>query len=240
MKIVLSQNAIRLILFPLNIIVLVVCITITSYLQSIIPKYKFSDFVFWLLMPAIKIQVMLTAIILVVGLAGNIRYNKCWQGSYSFFLLVLTAIYAVCYVFSQDILYHAENIIPELDKAGAYVYERYDAFNEMNVLLWEPTECVCNGSDPGSSCLQNPVYAGHFYWVYHVPCYRLKDIPDYIYSDIGAKEFIYKNVKHLPVIFEKWELIATIILTVYTVFQFFFFFFVAEASQFRAEEKPIA
>lgn len=240
MPLVLSQNTIRLLLFPINLIVFVVCITISAYLQSIIPKYLFSDFVFWLLSPAIKIEIMMTSIILIVGFAGNISYNKCWQGSYAFFTLVLTGIFGTSYYFSTDLMHSAETVFPKIESAGAYLFERLDALYEMKCLQWGPSQCECNGNGSLNACQQDSLYGNLFYWVYQAPCQDLRDNPNYLYSDIGAKEFIMKQIKNLPEVFEKWELIGTIVIGAYTVYLFFFFLFVAETTQYQAEEKSIA
>jgi hypothetical protein len=239
MQLVLSQEAIRLALLPVNLIVLVISVTIVAYLNSHVPNYMFSDFVFWLLKPAIKIQIMLTAIILVVGFVGNIRYNKCWQGSYAFFVFLLTAIYATSYYFSVDLLHSAETIIPKLDKAGAYFFERLEAFKEIGVLKWEPSECNCNDNISLNTCESDAEYHKLFVNIYHKSCNELKDSPNYAYSDVGAKDYILKSIKALPPVFKKWELVGTIVIGAYDLYLFIFFILVSESTQYQAEEKAV-
>ena len=238
MPLFLSQNALRVALLPINVIIIIICITISAYLQNFIPNYEFASFVFWLLKPCLHIQLMMTCIILIVGLAGNIRYSKCWQGSYTFFVFILTVLNGVTYYFSTDLLHSADTIIPKLDSVGAYLYERLSAFYEIQQLRWGPTSCICSSNETLDQCHKDPEINTQFFYVYQCHCKDLRpDYPIYRYEDIGAQAFIHSVIDNLPPVFEKWTLISTIITGIYTIYLLFFSVFVEETSQYQAEEK---
>lgn len=146
-QLILKQSVIRYILIPINIVMIVACITLTALLNKAVPSDGWSDFVFWLLKPSLQVQLMMTCIILIVGISGNIRYNKCWQGSYAFFTGILAVVYIFSLAFSTKLDYSAETTVPRLQKEDAYSDEIYRLLQEMEVVAWMPTKCNCTGPD---------------------------------------------------------------------------------------------
>ena len=241
MPIILNQNAIRISLFPINVIIIIVCITISAYLNNLIPNYQFIGFIFWLLKPCLHVQLMMTCIITIIGLAGNIRYSTCFQGSYTFFTLVLTGVNLAAYFFSKDLPHSIETIIPKLDRAEAYLFERLASLTEINMLRWEPTECNCSQVGELNTCTQDADIGNRFYWVYSVSCMDLyPEKGDYTYSDIGQRAFAHSILDNLVDVFIKWNLILTAMTAIYTVFNAFFAIFVRESTQYQSEEKQLS
>ena len=240
MPILLSQNTLRIALLPANVIIFIVCVTISAYLGDLVPKYQFTSFVFWLLKPCLHVQLMMTCIILIVGLAGNIRYSKCWQGSYTFFVFILTVINGMTFFFSKDLLHSADTVIPKLDTVQAYQIERFNAFSEIKQLRFEPTVCICSSDGNCSD------YEIEFYYVYgYQDCMKIPNelyphqYETFVYRDIGARAFIHHEIDNLPPVFKRWSLIATISTALYTAYLLLFAVFVEERSQYQTDDKAI-
>lgn len=79
---------IRLILLPINALVLLIMLIVTCLPLAKMPEMEFSVLIFWTLKPVIVIECIFAVTTLVIGFLGATKYEPCWEGSYSVFLLL--------------------------------------------------------------------------------------------------------------------------------------------------------
>ena len=221
MPIILSQKTIWLISIPTNLIALITGIVLGFIIKNKIPLLTYSDFVFWLLKPASSITLTLSSIILFVGFAGNIRYTKCWQGSFSFFVFLLSLIFYFSYLFSNNLIDSANKVIPQILSTGAFYQEILKSFQELNCYTWDNYSGDC------------------------------EDLTEYSYLDYnctgvinplnltGCHEIILEKLSNLPNEISKLCKIGFIFMLSYSIFLFLIFLFIEEESQWSEEHKPI-
>jgi len=136
MPISLTQTTLRIILVPLNFLALIGVVLTTSIPFSKIPNDKYTPFVFWLFKPTLLIEIVLSITVLVMGFTGATKYNKCWQGSYSFFLFLLCIIAYFCDVFCKGIDHSLETVIPTILAQNQYLDDIRGIQEQRNCSHW--------------------------------------------------------------------------------------------------------
>ena len=143
MQIVLKQSTLRYILVPLNFLTLIGVLITTVYPFLKIPTGKFVPFVFWLFKPTLLIEIVLSTTVLIMGFTGATKYNKCWQGSFSFFLFLLVIISYFALEFCKGIDYSLRTVIPTIKSQGQYLDDIEAIYKEINCTEWNSTINGC-------------------------------------------------------------------------------------------------
>lgn len=201
-KIYASQSFLRYSFITANTVVLVLCLVFSVLGYTKIPDYTWCDFVFWLYKPFILIEVTMTVIVIPMGYTGAIKFNKCWQSSYSFFVFLMFIFSVLAYLTAKDIKNESETIIPKLYLTGQY----YDSIYK----LAEEYECLV----PEDS----PYYSTNFLvWEY-----------DEEFDIVGMSEHIKKEMGDFPDKAIKYTLVTMIIYVIFFAYNLFISLFIAE------------
>ena len=139
--------AIRLIVLPVNIAILLAMLIITLVPLVKMPSMLFSSFVFWTLKPLIVVVLVLSISLLMMGALEGAKYDKCWQLCYSLFLMMLIVVVGLWKASNASISWSIENVIPTLWAERKYknhlieMARELDCFNETEgQLVWRDDE----------------------------------------------------------------------------------------------------
>lgn len=232
-QLILKQNTIRFILGPINLILAIACITITAVLEkklNIDGGNSWGDYIFWLLKPSLQVQLMMTCIILLVGLSGNIRYNKCWQGSYAFFTAILAIVYIFTYKFAVGINYSLDNTFKTLIEEKAYVGSIYGIYSNLHTLGYNETNCTCEKRNISNIPVCND---SSFKNAHNMNCSTyMANKTEIFYTDVGARKMIEQNLTTTRITqMKNISVTGTILIVFYAIFLTVFAIFVTEESQ---------
>jgi len=205
---------------PINAIVLLAGGILSFIISQKIPSDTYAEFVFWVMKPCSHITFTLTGIILVVGFAGNIRYTKCWQGSYSFFVFLLTLFYYLNHYFAANLPAAASNVIPQVYQSGAFLQEIEQIYSDLNCSTWDLFNGTCTD----------------------LQYYKIVDCEgheDERYIIEGCYTKIISKMGTVSTQISSLSKIGILIMLIYTLFLLFVFIFVEEESQVELEHKPV-
>ena len=202
----LPQKTLRWILIPTNAAFLLIVLICTTVPYSFIPNKSYTPFVFWLFKPALLIEIILSTTVLVMGFTGATKYNKCWQGSYSFFLLLLVVIACCVLATANDIMNSQKNVIKDLGSVGTYESYLLQIKDDFNCPLTDN----CTGS--AYLCWENTVD-----------------------PSLGCYEIIKKDMHDVPDKVKPW-IIASIVFLSIAVINILLFLFVSDADDSAAEK----
>lgn len=128
----LAPCTIRLITLPANALVLVLMLIVTGLPLGKMPEESFSRFVFWTLKPMIVILLIFSVAILSVGFLGGVKYDPCWQCSYSIFLFFSLIVASLWMASNNALEWSISSVIPKLYSQGEYVDVINDMAKELN------------------------------------------------------------------------------------------------------------
>lgn len=208
-KIYASQNFLRYSFIAANSVVFVLCMVMSALGYSKIPNYPWGDYVFWLYKPLILILLILTVVVVPMGYTGAIKFNKCWQSSYSFFVFALLVFSILAYLAAKDIKNESETIIPKLYMTGLYYSQIYE--------LAAKYDAVVSPESPY-------VYMNYLVWQ-----------DDYEYNIKGLHSYITEELGNFPEKAKKYTLATLIIYIIFFVYNLFISVFVAEPDSVDGE-----
>ena len=125
-QIKLRPATIRLIFISTNLLLFATILSSSVIPFMKIPKKQYADYIFWQYKPTLHIFVALSVSIILMGFAGIVNYNKCWQISYSLFLLLLILVSSFCLFTLNRVTLHIQDIINailENDKTNQEILE---------------------------------------------------------------------------------------------------------------------
>ena len=141
---VLPPCTIRLITLPVNAVVLVLMLIVTGVPLAKMPSESFSQFVFWTLKPMIVVLLIFSVTTLSVGFLGGVKYDPCWQCSYSIFIFFSIIIASLWMASNNALEWSIRKVIPTLYWQGEYVVDinqmsiAMGCFNESNgTMIWD-------------------------------------------------------------------------------------------------------
>ncbi|OHT16558.1 hypothetical protein TRFO_13155 [Tritrichomonas foetus] len=153
----LSQKLIRVILVTANVLVLAAMLATTIIPFQKIPDASFTPFVFWLFKPSILIELVLSTTVLLMGFTGATKYNKCWQGSYSFFILLLVILSVLAFLACNDIYNSLDTVIPKINDAHQYQYYIRTMAIEINCYNYTIADIEWDGEDGCKNIIFNKI-----------------------------------------------------------------------------------